>query len=240
MFLVAIGFSLGGTLLFRKKFGHEHLSKHNDVAGFIYAVIGVIYAVLLAFVVILVWEDYQDAENKIEDEANSLAVLIELSKNLDSDFQNSLNKVVEKYVKTVSEDDWEQLKNQKISNIPSESAFLEISKLYRNYQFNTEKEKILYQESLSVLSEFGFNRKERISAAKLSVLPFIWGVLIAGAVIIVLYAMLFSSENLWSQLLIISLLAISVTLVLHLIYALDEPYNGIVSVEPSPFLELLK
>jgi hypothetical protein len=64
--------------------------------------------------------------------------------------------------------------------------------------------------------------------------------LIAGAVIIVLYAMLFSSENLWSQLLIISLLAISVTLVLHLIYALDEPYNGIVSVEPSPFLELLK
>jgi hypothetical protein len=29
--------------------------EHNDVAGFIYAVIGVIYAVLLALVVIAVW-----------------------------------------------------------------------------------------------------------------------------------------------------------------------------------------
>ncbi len=30
--------------------------EHNDVAGFIYAVLGVIYAVLLALVVIAVWE----------------------------------------------------------------------------------------------------------------------------------------------------------------------------------------
>ena len=30
--------------------------EHNDVAGFIYAVVGVIYAVLLALMVIAVWE----------------------------------------------------------------------------------------------------------------------------------------------------------------------------------------
>jgi prolipoprotein diacylglyceryltransferase len=30
--------------------------RHNDVAGFIYAALGVIYAVLLALVVISVWE----------------------------------------------------------------------------------------------------------------------------------------------------------------------------------------
>ena len=33
--------------------------RHNDVAGFIYAALGVIYAVLLALVVISVWEEYQ-------------------------------------------------------------------------------------------------------------------------------------------------------------------------------------
>jgi hypothetical protein len=32
--------------------------RHNDVAGFIYAALGVIYAVLLALVVISVWEEY--------------------------------------------------------------------------------------------------------------------------------------------------------------------------------------
>src|ERR1700735_5146519 len=47
---------------------------HNDLAGFILAVIGVIYAVLLAFVTIGVWERYEQAESRSFDEATNLAV----------------------------------------------------------------------------------------------------------------------------------------------------------------------
>ena len=47
--------------------------EHNDVAGFIYAVLGVIYAVLLALVVIAVWEDFGRARDTVEAEANALA-----------------------------------------------------------------------------------------------------------------------------------------------------------------------
>jgi uncharacterized membrane protein YgaE (UPF0421/DUF939 family) len=47
--------------------------EHNDVAGFIYAVVGVAYAVLLAFVVVVVWEEYERAKDTVETEANELA-----------------------------------------------------------------------------------------------------------------------------------------------------------------------
>ena len=47
--------------------------EHNDVAGFIYAVVGVTYAVLLAFVVVAVWEEYERAKDTVETEANELA-----------------------------------------------------------------------------------------------------------------------------------------------------------------------
>jgi hypothetical protein len=47
--------------------------RHNDVAGFIYAALGVIYAVLLALVVISVWEEYQAASETVEQEANAVA-----------------------------------------------------------------------------------------------------------------------------------------------------------------------
>jgi hypothetical protein len=40
--------------------------EHNDVAGFIYAVLGVIYAVLLALVVIAVWEQFDRARITVE------------------------------------------------------------------------------------------------------------------------------------------------------------------------------
>jgi hypothetical protein len=36
---------------------HVHRKEHNDVGGFIFAAVGVLYAVLLAFVVVVVWEN---------------------------------------------------------------------------------------------------------------------------------------------------------------------------------------
>ena len=40
--------------------------EHNDVAGFIYAILGVVYAVLLALMVIAVWEEYERARVTVE------------------------------------------------------------------------------------------------------------------------------------------------------------------------------
>ena len=52
---------------------------HNDVAGFIYAVLGVIYAVLMALVVIAVWEDFAEARDTAEREASELADVFRLA-----------------------------------------------------------------------------------------------------------------------------------------------------------------
>jgi hypothetical protein len=56
--------------------------QHNDVAGFIYAALGVIYAVLLALVVIAVWEEYSAAGETVEEEANATAEIFWLGSRL--------------------------------------------------------------------------------------------------------------------------------------------------------------
>jgi hypothetical protein len=48
-------------LLIRRWVGMETLAKNNEIAGFKFATVGVIYAVLLAFSVIVVWEKFNDA-----------------------------------------------------------------------------------------------------------------------------------------------------------------------------------
>ena len=48
--------SIAGTLLVRRLIGVDILERHNEVAGFIYAAIGVVYAVLLGLAAITVWE----------------------------------------------------------------------------------------------------------------------------------------------------------------------------------------
>jgi fumarate reductase subunit D len=62
-----------GLLLVQRLVPPDRREEHNDVAGFIYAVLGVAYAVLLAFVVIAVWQDYNTAQTNVESEAHELA-----------------------------------------------------------------------------------------------------------------------------------------------------------------------
>ena len=67
--------SVVGTLMVRRVITVEVLERHNEVAGFIYAVIGVVYAVLLGFAAVTVWEGYDKAQAAVEREADDLADL---------------------------------------------------------------------------------------------------------------------------------------------------------------------
>ncbi len=62
-------------LLVRRWVTVEVLERHNEVAGFIYAVIGVLYAVVLGFTAIIVWERFAEAQTNVEKEANDLGDL---------------------------------------------------------------------------------------------------------------------------------------------------------------------
>ena len=52
-----------GQLLVRKSVGLERLTTNNEIAGFKFATVGVIFAVIVAFAVIVVWEKFAEAES---------------------------------------------------------------------------------------------------------------------------------------------------------------------------------
>ena len=64
-----------GPVLMRRQIGLERLASNNDIAGFKFATVGVIYAVLLAFAEIVVWEKFSDAETAVVQEAGASATL---------------------------------------------------------------------------------------------------------------------------------------------------------------------
>ena len=63
------------TISIRRWIGLERLSVNNEVAGFKFATIGVLYAVLLGFAVIVVWQRFNDAENAVAQEAGAAATI---------------------------------------------------------------------------------------------------------------------------------------------------------------------
>ena len=55
--------AVGGLVLVQRLVSTDRRKQHNDVAGFIYAVLGVSYAVLLGLMLIAVWEQWNAAQD---------------------------------------------------------------------------------------------------------------------------------------------------------------------------------
>jgi hypothetical protein len=98
--------SLGGLELVDRLVPAETRQRHNDVAGFIYAALGVIYAVLLALVVISVWEQYQAASATVEQEANATAEIFWLGHQLPEPEGTRLQELARSYAKEVVYKEW--------------------------------------------------------------------------------------------------------------------------------------
>ena len=55
--------AIAGAVLVRRLVPLDRLRSNNEVAGFTFATVGVLYAVLLAFATVVVWEKFSNAEN---------------------------------------------------------------------------------------------------------------------------------------------------------------------------------
>src|SRR5215204_5287686 len=98
--------SLGGLELVERLVPAQTRQQHNDVAGFIYAALGVIYAVLLALVVIAVWEEYDAAKDTVEQEANAVAEIFWLAHRLPEPEGRELQELCRSYAEEVVNVGW--------------------------------------------------------------------------------------------------------------------------------------
>src|ERR671912_650507 len=107
--LVVIGVCLAavaGLELVQRLVPSEKREQHNDVAGFLYAVVGVVYAVLLALLVIAVWEQYQRALETVEGEANAVADIAWLAHRLPETERYQLQEHARSYAREVVDEEW--------------------------------------------------------------------------------------------------------------------------------------
>ena len=98
--------AVGGLELVRLLVPPASRQQHNDVAGFIYAVLGVIYAVLLALVVIAVWEDFGRARETVEGEANATAEIFWLAHRLPEPERHRVQELARSYAEEVVHGEW--------------------------------------------------------------------------------------------------------------------------------------
>jgi hypothetical protein len=227
-------YSTGLMLMSRWLYGVDRLSLNNEIAGFKFAVVGVFYAVLLAFVVIAVWEDFRKTEAAIRDEAKAAVDLHRLSFALPIEGGADIRKHLVAYINDVREDEWRTM----AVGEPSDVVVSDLDRLsHAIFKVNPESQQqlALYQNALRLLAVMTDNRNERLDSADGSMPRILWLVLIAGALITLGYPAFFGSSNLGAQILMTAALAALVALSMLLGLAFDYPFTGDVHISAAPF-----
>jgi hypothetical protein len=225
--------SLVGLELVQRLVPSVSRQQHNDVAGFIYAALGVIYAVLLALVVISVWEEYQTAGETVEQEANATAEIFWLGHQLPAPEGPHLQELAQSYAREVVHKEWplmargQQPPLEQEAGTPTGWTIIDDIRLsIQEFQPRTKGEEQLYSKGLDDVENLADARRMRLVASEEGVPGILWSVLVVGGVAAVGFTYLFGLESTWAHRLMVVTLAAVIGLVLFTVGALGHPFAG--------------
>jgi hypothetical protein len=225
--------SLGGLMLVQRLVPVDSRQPYNDVAGFIYAALGVIYAVLLALVVIAVWGEYDAASETVEQEANSVAEIFWLAHRLPEPEGSHLQELARSYAQEVVDKEYPLMEQGQTPLMTSQEGtpagwtlIDDIRANLQEFQPRTKAEEQLYAEGLDQVQRLADARRMRLVAAEEGVPGVLWAVLIFGGIAVVGFTYLFGLENTWAHRLMVVTLAAVIGLVLFTIGAMEHPFSG--------------
>jgi hypothetical protein len=230
--------AVGGLVLVQRLVPIERRLAHNDVAGFIYAVLGVAYAVLLGLMVVAVWQDWQVAQDSATHEANELAAVFWLAHGLPEPEGRHIQELARDYARVVVLKEWPLMEHGKSS--PEAWELLDEMRAGIEALHPTDgAQTVLYDNELQRLHELGDARGARLLQAEEGLPAILWAVLLVGGVIEVGFTYLFGLQSTTVHVLMVAALALVIGLVLFTVAALDFPFKGDVRIGPEALEEAL-
>jgi hypothetical protein len=226
-----------GPALIRRRVTLERLTINNEIAGFKFATVGVLYAVLVAFAIIMVWERFADAESAVAQEAGAATALYRLAPGADPEAVE-MRRALDSYLALVIERDWPQMALERESSDVKNGLDRVYAAAVRLAQVGSRPTAVLFAmfNQLDALTQA---RRSRLHLAIGIVPSMLWVVLTVGGVLTVGFTFFFGTKNLRAQILMTGILSIVVFMSLFVIVSINHPFTGPVHVDSEPLRAVL-
>ena len=231
--------AMSGPVIVRRCVALEKLSTNNEVAGFKFATVGVLYAVLLAFAVVVVWEKFNDADKDVAQEAGAAATIYRLADGIGGEPGAALRQALTGYLKAAIALDWPAMERGRASVDVTRSLDAVYVALL-TYNPADSRGSALLTEVLYQLDQMTQARRGRLVLASGIVPGVIWAVLFAGAILTVAFTFFFGTRNLRAQTVMTGALCALIFSGLLIIVAIDHPFAGTVKVSPEALSAVLE
>jgi hypothetical protein len=230
--------AMAGPIVARRYVELSRLRTNNEVAGFKFATVGVLYAVLLAFAVVVVWEKFNAAESEVAHEAGAAATVFLLTRGIDAEHGAAVRKATADYLTAAITKDWPAMEHE--SDSPAVTKALnEIYRTVLKFHSIDASEGLVIAEILRQVDRISDARRERLVMAEGVVPGIIWFVLFGGAAITIGFTFFFGTENLRAQSVMTGALSLLIFSGLLTVATIDHPFAGTVKVGPEALSAVL-
>ncbi|MBB3747606.1 putative membrane protein [Mycolicibacterium sp. BK634] len=236
--IITVGLAVTGLVVTRRVLPQARLAGGNEVAGHVFNLAGVLYAVLVAFVVVVVWEQLNSAEDGTEAEAAAISELLRDSAGLPEASRTAFQQSLIAYTNDVVDDEFPRMRQGDI--IEQQSDHLtEVWQDFLQIQPASQREISFYQESITRLDELGHARKTRISGSQSEIPSELWVLLLGGGAVMLMFTYMFPSSDVVVHGALIALAGSLLAFVLYLTFAMEHPFVGSIAVSPEEYQNVL-
>ena len=236
----AIAYTLVGVVIGRRFVRRFLGASHNEVMISLFGAAGVIYAVLLGFLVVVVWEAYDGAHHNLGEEAATLVPLYRLTYGMEAQEGPKFRTLIREYANAVIDDEWPSLGIQKNGSRKARHAIGTMDHLFATMDRITKAADAQVDgEFLDLKSIIVADRNQRLLKATDRIPWVMWLGAVGGGVIVMLMSFLIYMERAEPHLLMASMLGLLVGLLLFIMASLSNPFTGPLALSPDHFRQAL-
>jgi hypothetical protein len=230
--------AVAAQALIRRRWPVIVAGEHNEVAGFLIAVVGVMYAVTVAFCVIATWESFENAKVDVESEASELRVVLRETDGLPPAVRSPMHDLVIAYAHDVAVVEWPAMDGGR----RSDHAFTLLNEMFSTLArapATSVTEQVFMTSALDRQDKVSEYRISRLDAAREGIPRVLWMAIIIGGMLTIGFALMFGTSNQRLHYLMIWGFSAVVTLQIFVILVLNYPFSGSYKVSPGAFEELV-
>ena len=238
--LVVTGMSVLAALglrLYRRVVPQSDDVSHNDVAGPIISTVGTIFAVILSFMLVSVWQQYDQAGATVVQEASAVTDLYHAAENFPEPTRTQLQTALRAYTNAIVADEWPAMRVGNVSRKAAQAAYGVFGIIVR-YNPSTNAQQALQQDAINLANTFVDGRRDRLFDNQSGIPLIFWiGMLLLSAITI-FCAYIFRIKNEAMHVFMCVALACVIGVVFVLIAEFDYPFRGEAQIAPTAWLVL--
>jgi hypothetical protein len=219
-------------------FDHNNVGYVDEVTDAIYAALGVVYAVLLAQLVVTAWSDYEELQHATFREAAALKDLVRLARGFPDAERGAIRGAVAEYAGFVVDVEWPEMANGVHRHLAGEALIDRRFQLYAEADRGPARGSPFLDASLDELDEFVDARGMRRTAVRWNVHRTLWAAMgIEGGIVIGFVAFFSDADDMRAHVVLVMVLLVAIIAMLAVVAVLERPFRWPARIDPSDFEE---